>query len=469
MLDVNSEYLGTPREILMENAGKAVAELVEGSFGRGNRVAIVCGTGNNGGDGFVAARYLRERNKVQVLLARPRQSIGTDLARRNFERVADISSPAADADLKAFAIIVDALFGTGFSGRIEEPYKSLIERMNSSGAKVVSVDVPSGLGTRAAVKPRLTVTFHDVKEGMTRRNSGKIVVSDIGIPKEAERYVGPGELAYYPIPDRDSRKGQNGEVLIVKGGPYTGAPALAGLAAYRIGVDLVHIATPSVSFVPIASFSPNLVVHSLAGDRIVGSDLEALRDLCERADAVLVGSGAGDHNTTREALRELVRRCDRPLVVDADCIAAVAEDLAVLSGKEGVITPHAAELASLTGRETPNDTEGRCEETETLAKTTGMTVLLKGRIDVVSDGKRTKLNRTGNAAMSVGGTGDVLAGAVAGLMAKGMRPYDSARVAAFTCGYAGDLAFEDLGYGLMATDVVDRIPAVLKRFLAKLI
>lgn len=469
VLDINSEYLGTPTEVLMENAGRSVAEFIEEKYGKGNKIGIVCGTGNNGGDGFVAARYLKEKNKVQVLMARPRQSIRTDLARKNFEKVADISSPAEDADLKQFDLVVDGLLGTGVHRKVEESYRTLIELINSSGSKVVSIDIPSGLGTDISVRPDHTVTFHDEKVGMSKKNSGNIVVKDVGIPTEAVKYVGPGEFVYYLIPGKDSHKGENGRVLIIGGGPYTGAPALAGLSAYRIGVDLVHIATPAMSYYPIASYSPNFIVHRLSGDDLAERDLEVLRLLSQKVDAVLIGPGAGDHPGTYRTIQSFVRDCEKPIVIDADGIGAVSKDLSVLRGKTGVITPHAMEFRTLSGITLPEDYEARTIPIREFAKKIGMTILLKGRIDVVSDGERVKLNRTGNAAMSVGGTGDVLAGQVVGLISKGVSPFDAARISAFTNGFAGDLAFEQLGFSLLATDVIDKIPTVLKRFLERFI
>lgn len=467
VLDINSEYLGMSIEVLMENAGRSVAEFTEGRFGKGKRIGIFCGTGNNGGDGFVAARYLRDRNKVQVLMAKPRQNIKTELARRNFEKTADISLPAEDSELKQFDIVVDALLGIGIHGEVEEPYRTLIERINSSSSRIVSIDIPSGLGKDVCIRPDFTVTFHDTKMGMDRRNSGEIVVVDIGVPSDAVKFVGPGEFVYYPIPGSDSHKGDNGRVLVIGGGPYTGAPALAGLSAYRIGVDLVHIATPAMSYVPIASYSPNFIVHRLSSDSLVDEDLDVLRSLTEKVDAVLIGPGAGDNPETHRTIRKFVRVCNKPMVIDADGLGAISKGVDVLDGKIGVVTPHAMEFKAISGLILPADYESRAELVKVFAKRIGMTVLLKGRIDVVSNGETVKLNRTGNAAMSVGGTGDVLAGLVVGLMSKGVDPFDAARISAFTNGFAGDLAFAKLGFSLLATDVIDEISVVLKRFLER--
>ena len=252
ILDINAESLGVPTSLLMENAGRAVAKVVSDRFGAHKRILVLCGTGNNGGDGFVAASYLRRDNKVNVLLARPAAEIKTAISKEAFLAVKDLVVNNASKDLSDFDVIVDALLGTGVKGHLSEPYSSLIERINQSSRPVVAVDVPSGFGADKAVRPTVTVTFHDAKEDMTKDNSGEIVIVDIGIPLDAAKYVGPGEFVHYPIPSPDSHKGMNGRVLIVGGGPYTGAPALAGFGAYRIKVDLVRIATPAHSYLPVA-------------------------------------------------------------------------------------------------------------------------------------------------------------------------------------------------------------------------
>lgn len=467
VLDINSEQFGVPIDALMENAGEAVAEVITNEVGTGKKIAVVCGVGNNAGDGFVAARNLMRHNDVTVLLANPPGDIRTDAAKRAFERVKHISSSSVGVNFSKFDLVVDALLGTGTIKEVREPYRTLINRINDSGTLVVSVDVPSGLGTDIQIKADVTVTFTDVKEGMTPANSGRIVVQNIGIPNDARKYVGPGEYVYYPVRERDVHKGENGRLLIVGGGPFTGAPALAGLAAYRMGVDLVSIATPWMSYAPIASYSPNLIVHRLSDDVLGREDVPTVMRLMEYADAVLIGPGLGLDERTQEAVREIVRACNLPLVIDADGITAVSRDVSVLEGKRCVITPHAREYLSLTGHALPKDMEARMADVAESSRTLGVTLLVKGVVDVISDGQWTKLNQTGNAGMSVGGTGDTLAGEVAALLTKHVSPFNAARIAAYSNGAAGDLAFDRIGYSLMATDVIDNLPEVIRRSLKK--
>jgi hydroxyethylthiazole kinase-like uncharacterized protein yjeF len=316
-----------------------------------------------------------------------------------------------------------------------------------------------------AVHPDVTVTFHDVKEKMNKKNSGDIFVVDIGIPEDAQKFCGPGEFIYYPKPHSDSHKGDNGRLLIIGGGPYTGAPALAALAAYRMGVDLVHIATPKKTYNIIASYSPNFIVHRLGGNVLSKDDLNVIGDLLDKIDAVIIGPGLGEDEDTKSAVVRFISECQNPLVIDADAIKPVAENIEVLDEKEGIITPHAGEFKILFSEAVKSDMEERAEQVRTFAQKTGFSLLLKGKIDIISDGENIKFNRTGNPAMTVGGTGDVLAGLCGAMLAKGVSPFNSARIAAFTNGMAGNLAFRDFDYSMVATDMIDRIPTVITSYI----
>src|SRR5213080_4531326 len=410
VLDRNAQYFGLSILELMENAGKAVADVARSEFGgAGKNVLVLCGTGNNGGDGLVAARHLAREARVTALLARSPDQFATPEAATNFERLRDVQILAGlDKSEEAIAsahLLIDALLGIGVDGPLREPYAALIRQMKASGKPILSVDVPSGFGTDLAVQPTVTVTLHDVKEGMTAGNSGRIRVADIGIPARIAAMIGPGEFTLYPVPKSTSHKGQNGRVLVIGGGPYTGAPALVGYGAL------------------------------------------------------------GDAEGTLDAVKEIVRSIPLPLVVDADAIRAVASDPKCLLGKRAVITPHSREFQTLTGKPLPDAPEERAEPVREAAKALGATILLKGHVDIVTDGTRVKFNYTGNPGMTVGGTGDVLCGVVAGLMSKGMPPFDAARLGAFVNGCAGDLAFKIKSYGLTSVDVADNLGRVLAEFL----
>ena len=469
IIDRNAQHFGVPILDLMENAGKAVADAARQDFAAaGKKVLVVCGTGNNGGDGFVAARLLAGDAHVTVLLARSPDQISTQEARTNFARLKTVrviegldrsEGAMAEADL-----IIDALLGIGASGELREPYATLIREMNASGKPVLSVDVPSGLGAVPVAKPSATVSMFDAKEGMTPANSGTIRIADIGIPAQVARTIGPGEFLLFPRPRAESHKGENGSLLIVSGGPFTGAPALVAMGALGMGADLVHIATPALAAQVVASYSPNFIVHPLVGHRLLREDTELIFELAAKADAMAIGPGLGDSPGTLESIRAILKAVDKPTVFDADAIRAVGQDTTVLAKKKAVATPHAREFTALTGKTLPDTLEEKTKMVQDAAKALGITILLKGHVDIVSDGTRTKLNHTGNAGMTVGGTGDVLCGAVGGLLCKGVAPFDAARLAAFSNGYAGDLAFKVKSYGLTATDVADNLGRVLAEF-----
>ena len=484
ILDINSEFFGVKDEILMENAGKGAAEIIAGRF-KPKEITVFCGLGNNGGDGFVAARYLSRRCKVKVVIIDDSSKIKTHIARKNFERIKrkGIETHVYDEKeieslIEGSDVIVDALLGVGITGEPREPYKSCIMEINrwKGRKKIVSLDIPTGLGSKISIKPDLTITFHDIKEGMNKENSGEIVIVDIGIPDDAIKYVGPGELkVLYPRNKPSSHKGENGVVLVIGGGKYIGAPAISGLAALRTGIDLCYIATSKkvkevlseiIEKKPLLPL--NLIVFGVFDEALDRKSIPEMEWIIERADTVLVGPGLGREEEIENTVLELVKICKtegKSLVVDADAIKAVGKDVDVIKNSRAVITPHAGEFFNLTGEKLPKDLEEREIRAREWAKKLGITILLKGEEDIISDGRRVKRNKIHNPAMTVGGTGDVLAGIVSALLAKGVEPFYAACIGAFINGYAGNLAFEKFSYGMLATDIIDVIPEVLKKHL----
>jgi hydroxyethylthiazole kinase-like uncharacterized protein yjeF len=475
VLDRNSEFFGVPTLQLMENAGHQLATYVNNILGVSKpTILIVCGAGNNGGDGLVAARYLSQMYTVRVFLAGTEMK--TEIAKKNLQRLKNqglpifISMTDLDRLLAENHVLIDALLGIGLSGDLKEPYLSIVNKINQAQHElVISVDTPTGLGTTTAILPDHTVTFYDIKEGMTENNSGIIHTADIGIPQDAITYVGPGELtAYYPRPTQKSHKGENGVVLIIGGGPYIGAPALAGLAALRTGVDLVHIATPRRAWKSIAAFSPNFIVTDLTDDVLTMQDLQKIDPLIAKSTAVVLGPGLGSDPRTEATVAPLVNRIlhqKKPLVIDADAIKPVGEHLDLIQNSTTVATPHVGEFKKLTGIMLSQDIDERTTKVQEWARRHGIAVFLKGYIDVLSDGARTKLNKIHNEAMTVGGTGDVLTGIIGALLSKGVAPFNAIRIAAFLNGEAGNEAFQKKSYGLLATDIIEEIPGVLKKYL----
>jgi NAD(P)H-hydrate epimerase len=445
ILDANSESMGVSVETLMRNAGLALAEFV-GKEAKG-RILFICGSGNNGGDGYAAYMSLKDRSDI-CAFKEPK----SPLCRRMAEGIRTI--PYDGLDLDGYDVIVDCVLGTGPSGSLRPEYADYINRLNSSGKRIISCDVPTGFGTDTMIRPYATITFHDVKKGMGAE-CGIIRIRDIGIPPEASLVIGKGDFLRYPVPKDDSHKGQNGRLLIVGGGPYVGAPIMAAKASLRTGVDLVTVMSPKGSFLPIASYSPAYMVRCLSGQTLCMDDVDVIIEASKKADAVLIGPGLGTSPETAEAVRVIAAKIDVPAVIDADGITCISG--AIPKDKHMVFTPHAAELARLTGRKDPGD-----GEVSSFCRENGCVILRKGRIDSVYDGKRVRENRTGSPGMTVGGTGDVLAGTVAGLMAKGMSGFDAACLGAHICGLAGEFAYGVHSYGMNATDVIDGIGRVLK-------
>jgi NAD(P)H-hydrate epimerase len=535
VLDRNAQYLGIPTISLMECAGVGVAETVRKNVElSGKGVTIFAGLGNNGGDGLVAARHIaypEDCNVRVVLLGNPIE-IKSQIAKENFNRlqkaieIITIDESNLD-DLKNIKIssdvaVIDSMLGVGITGTLKSPYSDVVKLINSApriraskkkrgksaktkkqkgktistGTLVISVDVPTGLGTITAVKPDITITFHDSKIGMTNKNSGKIIIHDIGIPKDAEKFVGPGELLYLPKIRHDSHKGDHGTLLVVCGGPYTGAPALVGLGALRTGVDLVHIATPHETAKTVATFSPNFIIHPLMGNELyltvddVNNILSTQKTI--RADAIVMGPGLGREKDTINAVIKTIKNIPTkiPIVLDADALTALSMQSksilkSVLKEHTGVLTPHKTEFSRLlkavdlkikkskTTKRVGKNQSKQAGNTEfeglqavvksfTRKITPSWTVLLKGPVDIITDGQNLKLNETGNPGMTVGGTGDVLAGITGALLARGLTPYNAARAAAFINGYSGDLAWEKYRHGLTATDIIELIPQCLK-------
>jgi hydroxyethylthiazole kinase-like uncharacterized protein yjeF len=487
-LDENCGFFGLLPQQLMENAGANIAAEIKKRFGAGStkkekiRVTIVAGKGNNGGDAFVAARHLHGFD-VKILLIGRSKDLRTEETRRNWRilKASDYDSEelADSSELKAGLInrsdvIVDAIFGTGVSGKIREPESTAIELINqATSAFILSVDVPSGLDpdtgkAEQAVRADLTVTFHRAKKGLIRAEeyTGKLVVADIGIPEGMERLAGPGDVRMVMKRKPGSHKGDNGRVLIVGGGPFFGAPTLAALAALHAGADWVTIAAPKSVSSLIASLSPDLIVQPLSSAIVVERDVPVVSDLIRKHDVLVIGMGIGAEEDTKSAARMILEdAASKKVVVDADGFYGLHLPV---KEKRVIVTPHAGEFSKMQERSVNVPPERMPEErmgfVQDFSRRNNVVTLMKGPTDIVSDGDRVKINRSGNAGMTVGGTGDVLAGVTGAFFAIAEDTFKVAVAAAFITGTAGDSAFEEKGYGLLATDVVGHISRVMKGF-----
>ena len=476
-IDMNCAYHGLSTFKLMENAGAGIAKAIKNRFDGGN-ILIFAGRGNNGGDAFVSARHLKDFD-IKVVLIGSSKDIRTEESRQNFQiikksnfviREIRDSSELEDVSTNETDIIIDAIFGTGVSGKIREPESAAIDLINRSEAFVLSVDVPSGLdpdtvsaSKRIYVHSDLTLTFHRMKRGLESSEAsdytGKVEVVDIGIPKGMEMLAGPGDVKLVLRRIDDSHKGDNGKVLVIGGGPYAGAPALSALAALRTGVDWVTVMTPKSAYRAVQSFSPDLIVRPLSSDILTKADLSAIREEITKHDVVVIGMGLGSEEETVKTAKSIIKECEK-IVIDADGLYAVKLPM---NGTKAIITPHAGEFSKICELKVPGEIEERVKFAEEFSDGNNLTLTLKGKLDVISDGKRSKINITGNSGMTVGGTGDVLSGITGAMYAMTDDPLQAASAAAFISGKAGDIAFEDKGYSLIATDVISRISQAISR------
>ena len=477
-VDANAAALGVPQVQLMESSGNAIARRVGELLEREDTVVIVAGRGNNGGDAFVAARFLdgdrsdRDGDEgtssydVRTTLLGSPDRITTEITRQNWDAlVAGDAATETVTDSLSFELpeadlVVDAMVGTGVSGDLREPIATAAHAMNAADAPVLSVDVPSGLDAETgelaanAVRPDHVVTFHDLKPGLDELDAA-VTVANIGIPTAAERFVGPGDVDLARPPDR------SGRAYVIGGGPYTGAPALAAQAALRSGMELSFVAAPDAVAGEIQGYAEDLIVQPYEGDRLTPDHVE---DLLETAIAyenvIVLGPGLGSADESLDAARSFLESYDDRVVVDAEALSVVPD---LDTDATLVCTPNRRELARMGGPET-DDLATAADEIESFAAELGHVVLAKGVDDVVSDGERTRIVRTGVPGMAVGGTGDLLAGITAGLL-EDAEPFEAACAAAYVNGRAGEVLADRWGpgdgLGITASDLLTEIPGVL--------
>ena len=486
----------------MESAGKSLAEEVGKiavyTFSKPVKVVIFTGSGGNGGDGFVAARYLLNRG-YDVDIYMLKDNIHSKEARTNFEilknmrprlsrlniynlkTLADIENTEVAKSMDSEFVIVDGLLGTGIRGKLQANIKRAIEIINESNGVKISVDVPSGMDPLTgevydlAVVPDYTISFHKIKTGVRQAEEelvGGLVTADIGIPFEAEYYVNYGDFLRMKNREASSHKGNNGRLLIVGGSAdYSGAPAIAGMAAIGAGCDLVYVASPEKSAEAIKSTSPDLIVKSLPGDKLSLSHSQEIIDLADKVDAVLIGPGAGIDDDTSKLFNVLAAKIKKPLVLDADSLKQVEMSL-IKNRSDVILTPHIFEFKSFfnVNDDLRLDIDSydfaKVDENITMfqkiTRQIKATVIVKGQYDLVLSGTKFRINKSGNPGMTVGGTGDALAGICAGLLTQDLDAFDSACLGAFVNGLAGDEAYEAKGNGFSATDLVSYIGNVIK-------
>ncbi len=479
------EELGIPEIVLMENAGKGLAEAVIRSAPATGSVAVVCGPGNNGGDGFVAARYLSSAGFSVSVILTSRPVLQNSSSASNLRVLKNLGIPilsygdrSSRNTVKNADIIIDCILGTGLSRKVTGILKDVITEINNAGRKnsvIVSADIPSGMDADTGralgvcVKAGMTVTFHLPKKGMLTgsgmKNCGDIVTIDIGIPYSGsglppESSIASLELVRNLLPSRPraSHKGLYGKVLVIGGSDsMLGAPVLSGRAAVKTGSGIVHISVPENAKMAVNVGNPDLIVHG----RLSPEEVNAMG-----FDAVLIGPGIG-RKEDKYVLSIIRRQKGCPLVIDADALNCLSGNLSYLRKRSApvIVTPHPGEFARLTGRPVKQTSKHRVNEALSFAKKYNAVCVLKGGNTVIaSPSGRYKLNPTGNNVLSVAGTGDILAGAILSLAGQGLDPFSASVAGAYLHGAAGDMYSGMFGSGLLASDLPDLLAYLISAF-----
>jgi len=460
----------------MESAGQVVAEEARRHLPPPPApVGIVVGSGNNGGDGLAAAYYLNlNGHPPRIWLLSPPSELHSEMARAMWRRVAafpglKVGVPKV-SELSDLPLLVDAMIGTGGEGELRQPYRGAVAEINASGVDVLSIDLPTGLGTSTPLQARWTVSLEVLKEGMDHPSVGEVTVRSIGIPLEAKEETGPGEFHFFPRPGPNARKGSQGRLVVVGGGPYPGAPTLAALASLKAGVDMIFLVVPGGVADVVQGYSPEVIVRGVGhGRTFQEEEASALWGLVQtlRPDALLVGNGVGTDPSTVVALEEFLEQALArvPVALDADGLRVIGQRQGApfrdQDARRLLLTPNIREYAHLKDPRAPALAPVEPAEVRALARQLRATLLVKGATDWISDGLAVWANRTHHPAQVVGGAGDTLAGVAASLMARGLTPAQSARLATYWAGTAALRLFRRTSYGMTPLALSDELPAAL--------
>lgn len=480
------EQQGVPSLQLMERAGLGVATALEAAFPDGP-VAVVCGKGNNGGDGLVVARLLRERGRtVSVIGVAAGREMSADaqanLALLSGEGMHALGSAEATSALRRASVIVDALLGTGFAGAPRGAVAEAIEAICALGAPVLSVDVPSGVDASSGVvegvvvAAELTVTFHCAKPGLWvhpgKAHAGRVEVIDIGIPRGAPSSARAGliessVLQTLPRRGATSTKFSSGHVLVVGGSRgLTGAPRMSAEGAMRAGAGYVTACVPD-SLQPVLATGgrPEMMTRPLPerDGALAAAAAQEVLQAAQRGGAVALGPGLGRAPQAFELARDLALRLTLPIVLDADALNAHAQMLPALSARDApcVLTPHAGELGRLLGVDSDEVESRRLEHVRQAAMLAEAVVVLKGDDTLVAEpGGMVAISRGGSPALATAGTGDVLSGVIAALLAQGLQAFEAAAAGVLMHARAGRIAADEVGCAesVIATDVIAALP-----------
>jgi NAD(P)H-hydrate epimerase len=491
------EVFGLPLFILMENAGRGILNFIEKEDYK--KITFVCGKGNNGGDGFVCARYLKLRGYDVVVYVFGEKNDYKDEALLNFNLLEKTGCEIRSIneknllkfDLLTSDLTVDAVFGTGFKGNLDEFHKEIFKMINEFSEKILSIDIPSGVDGETgeadedAINADYTITFaypklgHYLFPGKMKR--GKLYLWDIGIPHNfaeeegIKRYIITHEIVFKNMPERKPyfHKGNYGRVFIISGSKgYTGAASLAALGALRAGSGLVFVGFPDELDNVFETKLTEAIKVPLPSSRgfISKKSLPIIFEKLEKMDVCAIGPGIGREEEIGEIIANILEKWDKKIIIDADAIHLLKgkEDLIKNYKGELVLTPHPGELGSLISKSPDEINRKRVKIAEEFSSNFKKTIVLKGAPTIISTPSKTYINTTGNDGLATGGTGDVLLGIIAGLSAQGISLESASVSGVFLHGLCADILKEyKTEFSIIAGDLIDVLHEAIKRVLEK--
>ncbi|MBN1407367.1 MAG: NAD(P)H-hydrate dehydratase [Calditrichaceae bacterium] len=487
------KQFGIKEEMLMENAGLAVYNVIKNEVDiKKKRFAIFCGGGNNGGDGFVAARKIHSNGGLVHVYILGNLDTYKDAAKLNLQIIQNIGIEIYEPDnteilkdtLSKYDIIVDGIFGTGLDREVEGKYKSIINLINEQDCPVFSLDIPSGVhGDTGHIMGTAVRASHTISFGLPKLGNllfpgfeiaGKLHVTHISFPPEMYNHknikVSTNDPVLMPGRRMDSHKGSMGKVLFIAGSNlYLGAPYFAAQSFLKAGGGLSFLATPESVAPHIASKGNELVVLPLSmakSGSLSMKNLDRLLEFSDKVDMVVIGPGISLNRGAQNLVRSISAEINKPVLIDGDGLTAIAKDLDCIANRTypSILTPHMGEMSRLTGKSIAEINKHKIDALQVTSKMLKTVIVLKGAHSLIGypDG-RIFINLSGNPGMATAGSGDVLTGTIAGMLGLGLSVEDAVRNGVFIHGFAGDLAAKENGQdGLLATDIMNHLPEAIK-------
>ncbi len=486
-IEMNEFDTGVTSFDLMQNAGLAIANTIKVMIKNTNNILILAGSGNNGGDAAVTARHLHDIFNIHIIYIKKPKTKESIAAMHELESTnikisflsENISLMETLTEIENADTIIDAIFGTGLKSKVRTPSYEILNKFSTLDKNIICIDLPSGMDCNTGewycdkYSPKSIISmqfskkcFKIIEESNEEYPDINLIIVDIGIKPTSYSYVTSNYVKkFWPKRNPDSHKGQNGRVMVIGGSDeFTGAPVLSGMATMRSGVDTLRIAVPETIRDIVAGYAEDFIVVKVNGPRITSKSFKKYRDMAiKRHDVITIGMGLSNHPDCTKFVREFFEyaRDKVNFVIDAEAIRAFKGNLDLIKDRNVILTPHKRELRMMIDEELPREFPDLIEFIQEKAKELGIVLIVKGKIDIISNGYRTLLNNTGHAGMTVGGSGDVLAGVVAAAYNFIDDPFIAAAVATYIMGKAGEACAEEYGYSLIASDIIKRIPQTL--------